>query len=264
VLTSPSTRSTGTFYFSHVRSFSVFGCCSQVTQGNDFRKHTKGSDVIKLLNVWKEGGLDYPTVVRAETLDIFPNAVFHLVASRSEVIGRLHYIQTHRWADALLVEIGTQKFSREPVVLDRAKITNDHIPRFASHGCQEEKVQRLMLFKRFGVGEHGFKPPERRLNFVFILRCESLRLLGEDQPRLQCSHEAVTEVAVRCISRGDNPESACRILNNVVDFFFGGCRPWYLSMGQHGMTRNEIRTNPQRRVIQVCIERDGVHLHPQE
>jgi len=144
----------------------------------------------------KEGGLGDPTVIRAETLDVFPNIVFHLVAIWSEVIGPAYYTRTHRWTDTLFVEIGTQKFSCEPVVLDRAQIANDHIPRFAGHRCQEEEVQRLMLFKRFGVGEHGFKPPERRLDFVFVLRRESLRLLGEDQPRLQCSHEAITEVTV--------------------------------------------------------------------
>jgi len=85
------------------------------------------------------------------------------------VIERWYCIKTHRWADALLMEISTQKFSREPVALNRAKITNDHIPRFAGHRRQEEEVQRLMFFKGFGVGEHRLKPAERRLNLLFIL-----------------------------------------------------------------------------------------------
>ena len=73
------------------------------------------------------------------------------------MIERWCYIQTHQWTDALLVEISTQKFTREPIALDRAEVANDHIPRFTDRWCHEEEVQRLVLFKRFRVGEHGFK-----------------------------------------------------------------------------------------------------------
>ena len=82
------------------------------------------------------------------------------------------------------MEISTQKFPRQPVALDRAEITNDHIPRLADNRCQEEEVQGLVFLKRSGVREHGFEFTQGRLNLEFILWCQCLGLLGKDQPRL--------------------------------------------------------------------------------
>ena len=124
-----------------------------------------------------------PAIIRAEALYVSPNVVFHLCAKMSDT-GRRHYIQTHRWTDTLFVEISTQKFSRQPVALDRAEITDDHIPRFTDNRCQEEEVQRLVFLKRFDIREHGFELAQGRLDLEFILWCQCLRLLGENQPRL--------------------------------------------------------------------------------
>lgn len=98
-------------------------------------------------------------------------------------MGRRCCIQTHRWADTIFVKISTQKFSRQPVALDRAEITNDYISRFTDDGCQEEEVQRLVFLERF-IREHGFEFSQGRLDLELILWCQCLRLLGENQPCL--------------------------------------------------------------------------------
>lgn len=108
------------------------------------------------------------------------------LSSRCEDVrdmGRRCCIQTHRWADTIFVEISTQKFSRQPVALDRAEITNDYISRFTDNGCQEEEVQRLVFLERF-IREHGFEFSQGRLDLELILWCQCLRLLGENQPCL--------------------------------------------------------------------------------
>jgi len=87
---------------------------------------------------------------------------------------RRYCVQTHRWADTLFVEISAQEFSRQPVALNRAEITDDYISRFTDNRCQEEEIQWLMFLKGFGIREHGFEFAQGRLDLELILWCQRL------------------------------------------------------------------------------------------
>lgn len=137
---------------------------------------------------------------------------------------------THCWTWSYSLEVMQNKLRSNPVVFDRAKVSEYQSPGPTRSRRREEDVQRG-VFRKGWIWEEGLEFPHRREDyFGFFLRKRGVLFSGS-YSRLQSSHESVSEVIVRGSSDGNCNEKD-KIKWN-----------WYLSNNRPiRMTQAEFRT----------------------